>query len=255
MKNLIEHIDNMPTCAATCDRHGTYTSRNYLGNVWSRCPTCAGEEARATEEREKAERAERRVRAWREALGHSQIPERFRDRTLDSYIAKGEGQKRALAFAQEYAASFEKARGRSAIFVGTPGTGKTHLAIGIALEIMRDHRHTALFYTVMRAIRRVKETWNRNSKETESQAIGALTYPSLLILDEIGVQHGSETEKTILFDVLNERYEQRRPSILLSNLPLDEVRQYLGDRVFDRLREGGGEAVVFDWASHRGDAI
>ena len=75
----------------------------------------------------------------------------------------------------------------------------------------------------------------------------------LLILDEVGVQFGSDTEKLILFDVLNERYEKRRPTLVLSNLSLPDVEQYLGERIFDRLREDGGEAVVFDWESHRGN--
>ena len=62
---------------------------------------------------------------------------------------------------------------------------------------------------------------------------------------------GSEFERNMLFDILNERYEKRRPTLLLSNLNIDEVKAYLGERVFDRLREDGGEVVVFDWQSWR----
>ncbi len=77
-------------------------------------------------------------------------------------------------------------------------------------------------------------------------------FPDLLILDEVGVQFGSDTEKLILFDVLNERYERRRPTILMTNLTLEEVADFLGDRIIDRLREDGGEFIPFDWESHRG---
>ena len=66
------------------------------------------------------------------------------------------------------------------------------------------------------------------------------------------VQFGSDAEKLLLFDVLNERYERRKPTLMLSNLTAQEVAAYLGERVMDRLREDGGEVVVFDWASHRG---
>ena len=75
--------------------------------------------------------------------------------------------------------------------------------------------------------------------------------PDLLILDEVGVQFGTETEKNLLFDVLNERYEKRKSTLLLSNLPLNEVRAYLGERVFDRMREDGGDVVTFGWESQR----
>ena len=112
---------------------------------------------------------------------------------------------------------------------------------------MHRDKRTVMFTTVMRAIRRVKDTWSRDSRESESEAIAALVFPDLLILDEVGVQFGSDTEKLILFDVLNERYEKRKPTLLLSNLPAEEVREYLGKRVCDRLSEDGGEVVVFDW--------
>ena len=121
------------------------------------------------------------------------------------------------------------------------------------MHLLRQRR-PVLFITVQRAIRRVRDTWSRDSAETESQAIGTLVFPDLLILDEVGVQTGSEFEKNLIFDILNERYEKRRPSLLLSNLELADVRAYLGERVFDRLREDGGMAVPFDWASHRGKA-
>lgn len=76
----------------------------------------------------------------------------------------------------------------------------------------------------------------------------------MLILDEVGVQFGSEAEKLILFDVLNERYERCKATILLSNLTATEVKDYLGERVMDRMREDGGKVVVFDWESYRGRA-
>ena len=82
--------------------------------------------------------------------------------------------------------------------------------------------------------------------------IALLVYPDLLIIDEIGVQFGSEFEKNLIFDILNERYENRRPTLLLSNLTVPEVRAFLGERIYDRLKEDGGRCVSFDWQSHRG---
>ena len=50
---------------------------------------------------------------------------------------------------------------------------------------------------------------------------------------------------------MNGRYEQMRPTIVLSNLVRDELSAYLGARVLDRLTEGGGVVVAFDWDSYR----
>ena len=238
-----------------CERHGAFESRHLFGKIWSKCPGCAAEqheaEAKQAAEREAAEK----LAAWQKRIGSSGIPERFHDRTLDSYAAGTDGQRRALAFAREYATTFDQAikTGRSALFVGQPGTGKTHLAVGIGLHLL-GQRRPVLFTTVMRALRRLKDSWVKGSEVTESQVIESLVYPDLLILDEVGVQTGSEFERHAIFDVLNERYEKRRPVLLLSNAPVEDLRQYLGERVLDRLREDGGKWIPFDWQSHRGRA-
>lgn len=242
------------TREATCEIHGSFQSRHYIGKVWSRCPVCSAEAVeKAKQEDEKRER-EQKQRAWERRLQSSCIPDRFKDRTLKNFIAETPAQAAALAFAVAYADDFDNVMqtGRCAMFVGLPGTGKTHLAAGIGLRLMQRDKRSVLFTTVMRAIRGIKDTWTKGSETSETQAIEALVYPDLLILDEVGVQFGSETEKLMLFDVLNERYEKRKPCLLLSNLAIDDVKAFLGERVFDRLREDGGEAVAFDWESYRG---
>lgn len=238
----------------SCETHGEFESINYVGRIWSRCPKCAEALAELRKKREEEEERERQQKAWEYRLRRSCIPERFLDRTLKSFKAETPEQQRALAFANAYADDFDNVMkiGRCALFVGSPGTGKTHLAAGIALRLMHRDKRVVLFTTVMRAIRGIKDTWTKGSETTETQAIEALVYPDLLILDEVGVQFGSETEKLMLFDVLNERYEKRKPCLLLSNLAIDDVKAFLGERVFDRLREDGGEAVAFDWDSYRG---
>jgi DNA replication protein DnaC len=73
----------------------------------------------------------------------------------------------------------------------------------------------------------------------------------LLILDEVGVQFGTEFEKVIITDIINRRYSDMRPTIIMSNLTSDELSEYLGARVVDRMYEGGGGVLAFDWESYR----
>lgn len=242
---------------AKCETHGDYVSIHVL-KTWSGCPKCSGDrvkdEYREEQERRASEARDDAAKAYLKKLGMAGIPLRFQDKSLETYEAATEAHNVALRFALDYARNFEQklAKGTSALFIGRPGTGKTHLACGIGQYVMGILGRSVIFSTVMRAVRRVKETWNRNSTETESEVIEAFVAPDLLILDEVGVQFGSEAERLVLFDIINERYERRKPTILLSNLSPDDVKACIGERIYDRLREGDGDIVVFDWESARG---
>lgn len=240
------------TCDEVCVKHGDFISRNVFGSVWTKCPECAAEK-QATDRRDaEAKAAIERQRAWERRLGEAGIPERFRDRSLVNYATKNAGQERALLFATEFAEGFEEVlkTGRGAIFCGKPGTGKTHLAVAIGLYVMACHK-LVMFTTVQRMMLRLKDSFRRDSAESEKSIVDLMVQPDLLILDEIGVQFGTEFEKNALFGILNERYEKRRPTLLLSNLTVLEVKAFLGERIYDRLREDGGKAIAFDWDSYR----
>lgn len=185
-------------------------------------------------------------------LKKAAIPPRFADRRLETFVPHAEGPAKALQIAAEYADGFEDVlkTGRSLILCGGVGAGKTHLAVGIAHRVIAMN-WVAVFTSVLGAIRTVKDTYAKGSQLTEAQAVENLTKPDLLILDEVGVQFGSDTEKMILFEIINGRYERLRPTIVISNLAKDALAEYLGERVIDRLREGGGRMVIFDWPSYR----
>lgn len=237
-----------------CAKHGDYESRNLLRNLWSPCPTC-GEEQRRKAERQAQQQAEQnRQHAISMIIGRSGIPTRFADRSLDGFKAETPEQERVLKICRAYAERFDDrlANGGGLVMCGKPGTGKTHLACGIANHIAKQGR-TSLFLSVMEAVRRVKQTWGRHDGETEAEVIARMLRPDLLILDEVGVQFGSEAEKLILFEIINGRYSEMRPTIIISNLAREELGGYLGERVIDRMSEGGGATLAFTWESKRSD--
>lgn len=185
------------------------------------------------------------------------IPHRFKDADFDGYRIGAhqfaEVQRKALEVAKRYATDFESLyeRGTSLAFCGAPGTGKTHLACAVANYILR-RGFTALFITTVAAVRRVKLTWRSDSEKTEQQAFNSFLSPDLLILDEVGAQWGSDAEKLILFEIINERYQNRLPTIMVSNLTERELADVITARAMDRLRDDGGVAVGFMWPSYRG---
>jgi len=81
-----------------------------------------------------------------------------------------------------------------------------------------------------------------------------------LILDEIGCVSLADDERLLLDELLKYRYEHRKPTILVSNLPLTGtteqpgLKEYLGDALVDRIREatGNGKFIVqFTGISYR----
>lgn len=246
-----------PMVDAECKKHGAYRAKqipSIMGAppITMSCPACSAE-ARAKQERERID-AEARAKEAKilRLFDRAGIPERFANRRLSNYTATTAGQKRALGIAERFVDSFGDGltAGASLVLAGKPGTGKTHIACGIGRALIEQTR-SVLFMTVLQALRYVKDTYRRESTRTESDAVADLLGPDLLILDEIGAQLGSEHEKMLMFEIINERYQRCRSTILISNLTGEELTAFLGDRVMDRFRESGA-VLAFDWDSHRG---
>ena len=93
-------------------------------------------------------------------------------------------------------------------------------------------------------------SWRGQRSETEALAL--LTAADLLVLDEVGFAIGNgATRRAMLFDVLNDRYGEMRPTILIGNLTAAELEGYLGERIMERLMDLGSIMVPFTWPSHR----
>lgn len=237
----------------TCETHGEYTdSLMAFGNQtrWAGCIGCADDLKAARENKRKLDEAEAH-RAAR--ITAAQIPPRFADKDLSNYEADAGLQSEVLEFCEDYARRFadNMKAGACLMLLGLVGTGKTHLAIGI-LKTAINSGFRGRYMTVSRIMRDVKDTFAKHSESSEGEVLAKLISTDLLVIDEIGVQRANEFEANTLFEVINGRYEAIRPTILIANLTLKEMRESVGDRVFDRMRENGGRAFVMDWKSKRG---
>jgi len=241
----------------TCEVHGDYESSGtrYMGlrEIWTRCQDC--EDARLAAERQaEANRKAQEARSRMEfLLSEALIPARFLSRNFDNFRAETKEQKAALAVSRAYAENFEsiRKRGDGLVFSGLPGTGKSHLATSILQAILPEH--CGLYMTCMGLIREVRNTWRKDSERGEAEVLRIVASVPLLVLDEIGVQYGTDGEQTILFEVLDRRYRDMKPTILLTNQAKQGLKDFIGERSFDRLTETS-KWVSFDWSSYRPQA-
>ena len=240
-----------------CPQHGAYTSTGtrYFQRtvVWTPCPECEKERLAARQRRQAQELAQQQRAQLENMLGQAQIPARFIGRTFDNFEADTPEKQKALATVREFADNFEGhlRSGASLALLGKPGTGKSHLAAAVLQAIMPTH--CGLYVTCMQVVRAVRGTWRRDSERSESDVYAQLAEVPLLVLDEVGVQYGTEGEQTILFEVLDRRYRDMMPTMLLANQNLDGLKHFLGERVYDRLTETA-RVVMFGWDSYRKQA-
>lgn len=148
---------------------------------------------------------------------------------------------------QDYFQNFDKnyENGTCLIFIGNAGTGKTHLCAALANKLIENVRPVR-YIKAFDMLRQFKETYSKKSETSYDQVKKRFCKPDLLIIDEVGVQFGSDAEKQILFEVVNDRYENIKPTIIVSNLSVENLKAYVDDRVIDRMKENGGKIIKFD---------
>lgn len=235
----------------TCSTHGAYTRQRFGPKRRGRigCPQC--EDEREAEARLRAEQdrlAEDRQRLA-ERIDESGLRGRFKSATFQTFTAQGEKQRKVLEACKAFAAG-PLNEWRTLVLVGPCGTGKTHLGAAMALAtIARGGR--ARMATARDVVRELRATWRRDSEHDEEAVIRDYAHAGMLVVDELGVGFGSDAELTQLLDVIDRRYQLLRPLVVISNLTIDSLRAAVGDRLYDRLREGA-QVLTCNWQSHRG---
>lgn len=238
-----------------CDSHGDWTL-NTFSKVPDRvktCPQCTAEAKARREAEESAAKAKADAARRIGRLTDCGVNERHQDKTFDVFMAETTEQANALSRCKSLVDGIieNPKRKPSLVLLGNPGTGKSHLACAMVIALS-DAGINTYRTGVSDLVRDFKNTYGkRDSDETETDLLRFYGRVPLLVIEEIGVQFGSDTERMYLFEVMNRRYENCLPTVFVTNLDAAKLTAEVGERVIDRLREDGGTFLLFRGESWR----
>jgi len=117
-------------------------------------------------------------------------------------------------------------RAHNVVVLGPPGVGKTHLAVALGVKAV-EAGHSVLFHTLETLMTRLTRAQRENRLEV---TLKQLTYPRLLILDELGYLPLSQTEASLFFRLVVRRYE-RGSLIVTSNKSFLDWGEVFNDHI------------------------
>ncbi len=137
------------------------------------------------------------------------------------------------------------------LICGPWGTGKTLLACDAATSWGVAMQRTVRYATARSLIAEARTSWADKKAPSESKVIEKISRIGLLIIDEMMERRGTADEHLILFDVINRRYGDMRPTLIITNEKPKAACESLGPSIADRIKDGGA-VIEFDGQSRRG---
>jgi DNA replication protein DnaC len=122
---------------------------------------------------------------------------------------------------------------------GNPGAGKTHLAVAILREVVwSDQGKRALFLNVPAWLNALRESYGDGEPPPNPRGY------DLVVLDDLGAEHWSSWARDRIYNLVNEREQQRGLAIVTTNWEWSELAARVGGPTASRLRRLAREVHV-----------
>lgn len=183
-------------------------------------------------------------RSAEDRVKNLRIPARYRDKDLSNYD-KSKGDETAFEAVEHWCSTIERnhSEGMGLYLYGHTGVGKTHLAQGAALQVIRNHNLSGIFITADRYIEMVYDEMRNDGDLPEPYSDPFLlkymrrTF-DILVLDGLGSERATtEFARNAIISLIDNRYEERLITVVTSILPPAELSRTYGKRLLSIIQE------------------
>lgn len=174
------------------------------------------------------------------------IGRRFKDCRFANYRLTSQAQADAIKQLENWVLSIKNGLDTNLVLAGYRGSGKTHLAVAImfALKELGLRSELVPFQDLLFEIR---STYRSNAHQTEWQILQRLKECDLLILDDLDRASLSTSERRTLQTLMDMRFREQRPSVLVTPLESQFFCSMVGEAVLARLSVGALVWVECNW--------
>jgi DNA replication protein DnaC len=181
-------------------------------------------------------------------MDDARIPARYAHCELDGFGLtdkwRNESLEKAKMIAELYAREYPPPNSWGLLFMGPPGVGKTHLAVGIIRTLIREKSIPCLFRTFPDLLKEIQMSYSPISMSSELSLLQPVLDAEVLLLDELGAQKPSDWIRETVAYILNYRYAENKITLLTTNYldqedlksPRKSVSYSLTERIGEPMR-------------------
>lgn len=172
----------------------------------------------------------------------SGISEEFKTKTFANFNYKANNEAaKAFTTALSYSKNFENNklnRRNSILFMGQPGSGKTHLSIAIANQLIENH--ISVIYMQYRDVITILKQTISNDPEVYQAQINKYKDAKVLLIDDLFKGSITKSDINIMFEIANHRYLKKLPTIISTEKTFEElleIDEAVGSRIIEMSKD------------------
>lgn len=160
--------------------------------------------------------------------------------TFGNFIVWNDTSKKSKDIAVRYFKSYKKIkseRRNSIILCGQVGSGKTHLAVALAINFLQNN-HKVVYMPYRDVITKVKQ--NILDKEYYKKIISKYQTAEILLVDDLFKGKINESDINIMFEIINYRYLNHLPMIINSEFEIEKLLYFdeaIGSRIYEMCKD------------------